>query len=187
MHVLPLLLGKTQAQGGLSPSLPLPLSVSLSLSHTRASFATWQNASPMRSLALSPSLPVSPSLPLSLSFSLCLSLSHTHTCFHCYSAKRKPKEVSRSPALSISLSFSLSLSLTHTCFFCYSADRLRVGTSLGGVPREQKIFTGHLPRVIYHQVYFSIRRKTQAQGCSGPPLCHVICQLGHFGTSTRPQ
>ena len=34
-------------------------------------------------------------------------------------------------------------------------DRLRVGwlTSLGGVPREQKNLKGHLPRVIYHQVY----------------------------------
>ena len=27
------------------------------------------------------------------------------------------------------------------------------GTSLGGVPREQKMLKGHLPRVIYHQVY----------------------------------
>jgi len=27
------------------------------------------------------------------------------------------------------------------------------GTSLGGVPREQKMLRGHLPRVIYHQVY----------------------------------
>ena len=25
--------------------------------------------------------------------------------------------------------------------------------TLGGVPREQKIFKGHLPRVMYHQVY----------------------------------
>ena len=25
---------------------------------------------------------------------------------------------------------------------------------LGGVPREQKMFKGHLPRVIYHQVYY---------------------------------
>ena len=44
-------------------------------------------------------------------------------------------------------------------------DRLRVGwlnrfsfitstgASLGGVPREQKMLKGHLPRVIYHQVY----------------------------------
>ena len=36
-------------------------------------------------------------------------------------------------------------------------DRLRVGWlngfSLGGVPREQKMLKGHLPRVIYHQVY----------------------------------
>ena len=26
-------------------------------------------------------------------------------------------------------------------------------TDLGGVPREQKMFNGHLPRVIYHQEY----------------------------------
>jgi len=30
------------------------------------------------------------------------------------------------------------------------------GTSLGGVPREQKLFKGHLPRVIYHRVYSDI-------------------------------
>ena len=30
-------------------------------------------------------------------------------------------------------------------------DRLKVGS--GGVPREQKMLKGHLPRVIYHQVY----------------------------------
>ena len=29
---------------------------------------------------------------------------------------------------------------------------------VGGVPREQKMLKGHLPRVIYHQVYYSIRR-----------------------------
>jgi len=29
--------------------------------------------------------------------------------------------------------------------------RLRVGS--GGVPREQKMLKGHLPRVIYHEVY----------------------------------
>ena len=32
------------------------------------------------------------------------------------------------------------------------------GTSLGGVSREQKMLKGHLPRVIYHQLYFNIRR-----------------------------
>jgi len=33
-------------------------------------------------------------------------------------------------------------------------DRLRVGgTSLAGVPPEQKMRKRHLPRVIYHQVY----------------------------------
>ena len=38
----------------------------------------------------------------------------------------------------------------------YHADRLRDHTlagPLGGVPREQKMLKGHLPRVIYHQVY----------------------------------
>ena len=29
----------------------------------------------------------------------------------------------------------------------------RARRALGGVPREQKMFKGHLPRVIYHQVY----------------------------------
>ena len=32
-------------------------------------------------------------------------------------------------------------------------DRLRVGLLKGGVPREQKMLEGHLPRAIYHQVY----------------------------------
>ena len=27
------------------------------------------------------------------------------------------------------------------------------GTSLGGVPQEKKMLKGHLPSVIYHQVY----------------------------------
>jgi len=31
-------------------------------------------------------------------------------------------------------------------------DPLYRETYLGGVPREQKMLTGHLPRVIYHQV-----------------------------------
>ena len=29
----------------------------------------------------------------------------------------------------------------------------RLGGKIGGVPREQKMLKGHLPRVIYHQVY----------------------------------
>ena len=33
-------------------------------------------------------------------------------------------------------------------------DRLRVE-----VPRQQNLLKGHLPRVIYYQVFFSIRRK----------------------------
>ena len=34
----------------------------------------------------------------------------------------------------------------------------RVGWLAGGVPREQKMLKGHLPRVIYHQVYSNMRR-----------------------------
>ena len=38
-------------------------------------------------------------------------------------------------------------------------DRLREGTlALGGVPREQKMLKGHLPRVIYHQIYWYTKR-----------------------------
>jgi hypothetical protein len=35
---------------------------------------------------------------------------------------------------------------------------LSTRTSLGGVPREQKMLKGHLPRVICHRVYSNIRR-----------------------------
>ena len=33
------------------------------------------------------------------------------------------------------------------------------GTSMGGVPREQKLLKGHLPRVIYHQVDYCTKIK----------------------------
>ena len=32
-------------------------------------------------------------------------------------------------------------------------DKVMRNPKLGGVPREQKLLKGHLPRVIYHQVY----------------------------------
>ena len=35
----------------------------------------------------------------------------------------------------------------------YKVDRLRVGWLNEGVPREQKMLKGHLPRVIYQQAY----------------------------------
>ena len=41
-------------------------------------------------------------------------------------------------------------------FRVHEVDRLRVGWlngSYSGVPREQKIFKGHLPRIMHHQVY----------------------------------
>jgi hypothetical protein len=59
------------------------------------------------------------------------------------------------------------------------SDRL----TLGGVPREQEMLTGHLPRVIYHQVT-SLRRKTDPPDVS-PALCppempwlNKECKLG---------
>ena len=51
----------------------------------------------------------------------------------------------------------------------FEVQELRVGWLNGlsfsistgaGVPREQRILKGHLPRVIYHQVYLSIRSQT---------------------------
>ena len=43
--------------------------------------------------------------------------------------------------------------------FVHHIHRETRGTSLGGAPREQTMLNGELPRVIYHQVYLSIRRK----------------------------
>jgi len=57
-----------------------------------------------------------------------------------------------------------------------ASGRLRVDRSqrMGGVPREQKMLKGHLPRVIYHQAYlYTKSRKTPladthdaCEGCS---------------------
>jgi len=44
------------------------------------------------------------------------------------------------------------LGVRHTPVTFVARERLRVGW-LGGVPREQKMLKGHLPRVIHHQVY----------------------------------
>ena len=52
-------------------------------------------------------------------------------------------------------------------------DRLS-GTSLGGVPREQKTLKGHLPRVVYRRVYFSIRRLERTHQCKFMHECFDI-------------
>jgi hypothetical protein len=36
---------------------------------------------------------------------------------------------------------------------CRVIDKGLVGSTLGGVPREQTMLKGHLPMVVYHQVY----------------------------------
>ena len=45
----------------------------------------------------------------------------------------------------------------------------------GGVPREQKMLKGHLPRVIYHQVYWYTkkRKNRDMQGCAAPCASHT--------------
>ena len=48
-----------------------------------------------------------------------------------------------------------------SCSVVKWSNGLRVGrlNGLGGVPREQKILKGHLPRVMYYRVYMCIRRR----------------------------
>ena len=46
------------------------------------------------------------------------------------------------------------------CLICAIFTRQR----LGGVPREQKMLKGHLPRVIHHQVYKIINSPAKADG-----------------------
>jgi len=52
------------------------------------------------------------------------------------------------------------------------------GTSLGRVPREQKMLKGHLPRVICHQVYEYTKTivwcKLRLEGGDGAEVC-VMC------------
>ena len=48
---------------------------------------------------------------------------------------------------------------------------------LGGVPREPKMLKGHLPRVIYHQVYLYTR--------ISPELEPLVEKLGSFPQKSR--
>ena len=56
---------------------------------------------------------------------------------------------------------------------------------LGGVPREQKMLKGHLPRVIYHQVYYFTKRKTpianlaRKSGRKGPLLLDLLARKSY--------
>ena len=47
---------------------------------------------------------------------------------------------------------------------CGVIDSGLVGSTVGGVPREQKMLKGHLPRVIYHQVYLYTKIKGSGFG-----------------------
>ena len=67
---------------------------------------------------------------------------------------------------------------------------------LGGVPREQNMLKGHLPRVIHHQVYEdyplerlrenladstrNIFRNLHQNRLDGPVACHVLVQNSRF-------
>jgi len=60
-------------------------------------------------------------------------------------------------------------------------DRLRVGWLngfLGGVPRAQKMLKGHLPRVIYHQIYTAYKDK---EPCDGWAAAWLPGQGDHAG------
>jgi hypothetical protein len=48
---------------------------------------------------------------------------------------------------------SIGYSVRGTMHIQSLVDSGSVGSTLGGVSREQKMLKGHLPRVIYHQVY----------------------------------
>jgi len=63
------------------------------------------------------------------------------------------------------------------------------GTSLGGVPREQKMLKGHLPRVIYHQVYKYTKMKIfQVVPFSlGSGLGVVVEGITHTPLAPNPQ
>jgi len=55
------------------------------------------------------------------------------------------------------------------------AIRLRGVIDSGGVPREQKMLKGHLPRVIYHQVYLYTKKK---KGKGGLATCRGMPSMG---------
>ena len=68
------------------------------------------------------------------------------------------KYESSSEPLHISVPSSLGSGRRHLGGLSLAVEALSLmidtrGTSLGGVPREQKMLKGHLPRVIHHQVY----------------------------------
>ena len=73
----------------------------------------------------------------------------------------------RSAALALTDSSKVDLlGVRYKSVFFSAGDRLRVGwlngfNPLGGVPREQNMLKGHLPRVIYMHIskYTSIRRE----------------------------
>jgi len=73
----------------------------------------------------------------------------------------------------------LRVGLAQRIFIHHIHRGMRPSTSLGGVPREQKMLKGHLPRVVYHLVYFSIRRKKASNSINMDRLCLV---LGSDGT-----
>ena len=52
-----------------------------------------------------------------------------------------------------------------------------------GVPREQKMLKGHLPRVIYHRVYSNIRRVTL---CDPRMTFYTISQCKVGGAVAEP-
>ena len=74
---------------------------------------------------------------------------------HCSSREWLPTSMSHGSAFNLSQMFAI-LGVGLALWWSYTESNIAtsaLGTSLGGVPREQKILKGHPPRVIYYQVY----------------------------------
>jgi len=54
---------------------------------------------------------------------------------------------------------------------------------MGGVPRGQKMLKGHLPRVIYPQVYFFAKKKNRAHHIGRPEK--TATEIGLYLFSSR--
>jgi len=75
-------------------------------------------------------------------------------------ARRNAISAWRASLCSVSTANTLRRGVCQTMSGLFGSTDFHSADPPGGVPREQKILKGHLPRVIYHHVYYSsIRRK----------------------------
>ena len=86
-----------------------------------------------------------------------------------------PSRSSTPPRFDLQIYLSISIAI-YIYLYIYRAASERTWNNLkGGVPREQKMLKGHLPRVIDHQVYEYTKISYQAKGLDPrllPPSQH---------------